>query len=99
MKKLAIIAIILNISSQAFAFDTIPAVCYKKAAIVASKFAGSGYDKNGFEAFECDIAPNEAVILCNVSASKGDGAANDTYLVVLNRSCTRALRVDLTGEE
>ena len=99
MKKLALLALVLNFSTQAFAFDTLQDKCFKKAAVATAKFAGSGYDKDGFETYECALAPNKAVILCNVAASKGEGAAIDTYRVILDKACNKVFRVDLTGEE
>lgn len=52
------------------------------------------------EAFsDCELAPNKAVYLCEVTALKGGGDASDTYLVVVNKSCSRVLRSELIGEE
>ncbi len=74
--------------------------CYAQAAKFAEDQAEHGYyDKDGFEAHQCEMAPNKKAVICEVSASKGDGAATDTYRVVLNASCSKAHRVELIGEE
>lgn len=57
------------------------------------------YDKNGIETISCATAPNGGAIICGVGASKGDGAASDTYQVVLSSDCQKVYRVELKGEE
>lgn len=37
MKKLALLALVLNFSTQAFAFDTLQDKCFKKAATATAK--------------------------------------------------------------
>lgn len=73
--------------------------CYDQAASAAEELANGGYDENGFWAFDCRLADNKKVVVCDVGASKGNGDATDTYRVVLNKSCTHVFRVELTGEE
>jgi len=74
--------------------------CYKTAATAVERQAEVGYyDQNGIATAECAPAPNRRAWICSVAAYKGDGAAADTYRVVLNSSCTRAYRVELIGEE
>ena len=75
-------------------------LCHSKAEKAVTRFAESShYDKNGFEAYACEQASNKAAVICEVSASKGDGAASDTYRVVLNTNCSYVFRVELIGEE
>lgn len=74
--------------------------CQLMAEQAVSIHTGSNdYDENGFEAFNCVQASNRRVVICDVSASKGNGAAMDTYRVVLNLTCTKVFRVELMGEE
>ncbi len=74
--------------------------CGKKAEQALTKeFANSYYDKDGFFAIDCSLANNNKAVLCSVGASKGDGAATDTYLVVLNTKCNYVFRTELIGEE
>ncbi|WP_374076705.1 hypothetical protein [Bdellovibrio bacteriovorus] len=89
---------IASISTTAMA-DELAKQCYSKAASVAENFASGNYDEDGFWAYECALASNKKAVICEVGASKGDGAATDTYRVVLNKTCTKAFRVELTGEE
>lgn len=75
-------------------------ICHLKAEqSVASSVENNYYDENGFETIGCDQAANQSAVICDVAASKGDGAAMDTYRVVLNLACTKTFRVELTGEE
>lgn len=60
---------------------------------------GNGYDRDGIEAYKCELAANRAAVICEVSAAKGDGAASDTYRTILTKSCTKVLRVELLFEE
>ena len=74
--------------------------CYARAEKATERFAEPGYyDHDGFTAYNCESAPNGAAVLCEVSASKGKGAATDTFRVVLSRDCSRTYRVELIGEE
>lgn len=57
------------------------------------------YDRGGIMTYGCEIADNKAAVLCEVSATKGDGSATDTFLVVLSKDCRKVYRVELTGEE
>jgi hypothetical protein len=57
------------------------------------------YDREGFMTTECSVSPRGSAVVCEVGASKGDGAAIDTYMVVMNKKCTRLFRIVLTGEE
>ncbi len=73
--------------------------CYSKAASAVEEFADGGYDEDGFWAYDCQLADNKKAVVCDVGASKGNGDATDTYRVVLNKSCNKVFRVELTGEE
>ncbi len=78
----------------------VPPTCYREAAKFAEQQAEYDYyDKDGFESHRCELAANKKAVICEVSAAKGDGAATDTYRVVLNASCSKAHRVELIGEE
>lgn len=85
--------------SNAIAGDFSSSCLYKAETAVAEFVGKNNYDKNGFTALECALALNKAVVICDVSASKGDGAANDSYRVILNNTCSEVYRVELTGEE
>lgn len=77
----------------------IPAYCEENAASsVESKFSDD-YDREGFEGYKCEKSPRGKAVVCEVAASKGDGAAIDTYRVILNASCSKTFRVELIGEE
>lgn len=98
MKSLIIILLAFSVQTAFASF--VPKKCSTKAeSSLKTHLEGQNYDKDGFHAFACSLAPNKAVVICQVSASKGDGAATDTYQVVLNKSCTRFFRIDLIGEE
>ena len=58
--------------------DELAKQCYSKAASAAENFASGNYDDGGFWAYECVVAPNQKAVICEVSASKGDGAATDS---------------------
>lgn len=99
MKTLSLITLALLISNFAQAAE-LASACYLKAEVAVEKNAEENYyDQDGFYAYECLLAPNNKAVVCEVSASKGDGAANDTFRVVLNSSCTKTYRVELIGEE
>ncbi len=90
----------LSVSSSASASaGEIAKQCYWNAQNFVSLQAERTYDEDGFHAYGCFIAPNKKAVICEVSASKGDGAATDTYRVVMNLSCSKAYRVEMTGEE
>ena len=57
------------------------------------------YDRGGIMPYNCEIADNKAAVLCGVSATKGEGSAADTFLVVLSKDCKKVYRVELIGEE
>lgn len=97
--KLIVLAATLSFSLVSLASD-IPAQCFIKATKAVEKSTTTGgYDTNGVETLECKLADNKAVYLCQVAASKGDGAAMDSYLVVLTKTCSKALRLELSSEE
>ncbi|MFS4457849.1 hypothetical protein [Bdellovibrio sp. HCB2-146] len=100
MKRLVLALMMMGVSSLTLTAQA-NTVCEAKAEAAVAKFVAEAdyYDKDGFDAIECVLAPNKKAILCDVAANKGDGAATDSYLVVLNESCTRTYRVQLTGEE
>ena len=97
MKKLLIGILVL--SSLAVSASDLLEKCAPVAEETVKAEAGEGYDADGFSANDCQLAPNNAVVICEVSASKGDGEAIDTYRAVLNKSCTKVFRVDLISEE
>lgn len=102
MKNL-ILASVLMISSiiqTTTHADEVEPKCAKRAERAVSRFVKPGvYDKDGFEAYDCTLGANKRVMICEVVAAKGDGAAADTYRVVLNAECSRTFRVELIGEE
>ena len=99
MKYFILMFAIVGVTNGAHA-EGIHRACYSRAEKATERFAEPDhYDANGFTAFHCDLAPNGQAVICDVSASKGNGAATDTYRVVLSRSCTKTYRVELTGEE
>ena len=91
-----------TVAATSFNPSTNPA-CKSNAAKEAEDFArGEGrdyYDKNGFSTTDCSVAPRGRAVVCEVSATKGDWAAGDTYIVIMNSVCTHAYRIELTGEE
>lgn len=99
MKKLVFLLIIGILTLNAFASE-VPTTCFKKAAKAVEDSTERGYyDHNGFNTNDCFFAPNKSVVICEVSASKGKGDASDTYRVILSKTCSKAFRVELTGEE
>lgn len=93
---------VLLFSTSTFAFaDEIDPKCAAKAEKAVARFVEeeTHYDKNGFETYDCVIAKNNKAMICEVNAYKGEGAANDTFRVVLNLSCNRVYRVEMIGEE
>ena len=86
------------LSSLCFA-ETIPSACYVNAAGAVESLHGDTYDREGFEAYDCEISPVGKAIVCDVAASKGNGDAIDTYQVVLSKSCAKVFKVTLIGEE
>ncbi|CAN5596833.1 hypothetical protein BH10BDE1_BH10BDE1_31620 [soil metagenome] len=95
------------VSSLSFAAPTLPPradsvseICYAKAESAVTKFVEPGmYDLDGILADDCRKSPRGNAVVCQVSASKGDGAASDSYLALLSADCLRVYRVELTGEE
>jgi hypothetical protein len=98
MKSLIALTII-SLSQAAFSSEALLSKCSSLAEIAVKREAKSHDDRNGISAYKCELAPNRAVVICELSASKGNGAASDTYRAILNKSCTGVLRVDLIGEE
>lgn len=87
------------VTSPSFAETSIPAYCdFSAAGFVEEKY-GDDYDREGFRGLDCEVSPKGRAIICKVAASKGDGAAIDTYQVVMNMDCSKAFRIDLVGEE
>jgi hypothetical protein len=101
MKKLNLILGVagLLLGQVSLADDALVKKCNKVASQATKNFAGEGYDKDGFWAIECKPSSDGRVVVCQVAADKGNGAASDTYQVVLNKSCTAAFSVKLVGEE
>lgn len=93
-------AAFIIISPKAANAAEVNSACYAKAEAAVKNQAEPGYyDADGIDALDCVIAPNKKAVVCEVGAYKGNGAAADSYRVVLNASCTKVFRVELTGEE
>ncbi len=97
MKKFILIACLISCSSAVLA--GVPAACDARASRAVEKAEPNRYDKDGFWTNGCEFAENKGAVICEVVAMKGDEAASDTYRVVLNKTCTKVFRVELTGEE
>ena len=89
----------LLLSSSIVSAASVPAQCFNKAASAVEKQYAENYDKDGFEAYDCNKSTDNRAVVCDVAASKGDGAALDTYQVVMNKTCSKVFSVKLTGEE
>ncbi len=100
MKTITLAAIVFSLTQVAFA-QSFPKNCLKAAEKAVEKATkGQHYDKDGFsDNSSCLMASNKAVVVCEVYASKGGGDAYDTYRAVLNKTCTKTFRVELTGDE
>lgn len=100
MKSLTLFSLTaLLMTSPAAKAVSIPNSCFTKAASAVEARFGDAYDKDGIEAYECQRSATGKAIVCDVAANKGDGAAADTYQVVLNQYCDKVFRIELTGEE
>lgn len=100
MKNFVVLGLLIAGMSNVANAAQVNRVCYSKAETAVKRQAERGYyDRNGIQALSCDIASNGKAVICEVGAFKGDGAASDTFRVVLNASCSRLFRVELTGEE
>jgi hypothetical protein len=88
--KLFILSIMAMASAQAFA---VPSKCITLAENTVRYAGEEAY------AYDCKLAPNRVVVLCEVAAFKGGGDAVDTWRVVLNKTCSRVYRAELIGEE
>ena len=100
MKKVILLSALFSFSLSAMAYqEESRQVCFDKATKAVKQQAQMTYDKNGIETVNCIQPLNKYVVTCNVVASKGDGAATDSYYVILNRDCTKVHRVELVGEE
>lgn len=97
--KITFAFIALSISSLAFSSDQLLKKCGRVAEKALETKVGENYDLDGFQANQCVLADNQAAVVCELSAFKGEGAALDTYLVVLNKTCKKTLRIELIGEE
>jgi len=97
--KTLILTIALLAPISALANPSSPTCRNNAAKFAEQNKAHNGYDRDGFWGVSCELAPNQKAVICEVAASKGRGAATDTYQVVMNATCTKALRVELTGEE
>lgn len=95
---LAILAMLI-FANPAFA-KNIPANCKAKAiTAVARTTAPAGHDSDDIEILNCAYTNKGTEVHCDLSVSKGGGAALDSYLVILNQNCSRVLHTELTGEE
>lgn len=104
MKLIILLVAVSTASTTAFAAPVLGIAlnnkCYRNAARAVSRFVEPNYyDKDGIETMKCAVSPCGSAVVCDVMASKGDGAATDTFMVVLDSSCTKSFRVELTGEE
>jgi hypothetical protein len=97
--KLLLIATLALTCLSSFASDELLNKCGPVAAKKVTKSVGKDYDKNGIWTYQCVLAPNKAVVICELGANKGDGAATDTYQAVLDKACTKVLRIDVIGIE
>ncbi len=96
--KTYLATIVIVMASATTSTATPASTCYSVAEASVEVSAEQGYyDEGGFSAIGCSIT--ESVVVCTVAASKGDGAAMDTYRVVLDSTCKKTLRVELIGEE
>lgn len=93
-----VLVLSLNVTASVY---NVPSKCFIKAEVLLSSFVeGLGlYDEDGIEAYVCNLASNKVVIVCELSATKGDGAAVDTYKLVMDKKCSKAYRYELVGEE
>lgn len=101
MKKLMIASTLALLSLTVMAEEA-PKSCFKKAekaVKLASEEAERTYDRGGIEALSCVSPANKNIVVCDIRALKGGGEANDSYYVILNKTCSKALRVQMTGEE
>lgn len=91
----SILALTLILSASAFASDA----CYRKAASSIYRQVRPNNPNWRVESVDCALAPNGRVVICELAGSNGDGAGDKSFQVVLNKECTRVLRLTLTGEE
>lgn len=96
----SILFLLSTMAAQSVFAEEIPNVCYNRAEKSVGKVSEDGqYDDDGISARDCGYARNGRAVICEVSASKGDGAATDIYRVVLNKQCSKTFRVELISEE
>lgn len=71
------------------------------ATFLEPEVAGEGYDEgeDAFMGYNCRKSTDQRVVVCDVGVSKGDGAATDTYQVIMNSTCTSMFDFELIGEE
>lgn len=101
--KRTLILVGLIVSQISYA-ETTPERCARTAEkavkeSVAMSVLSGRYDEDGIFAGDCNVAKNQKAMLCEVGAMKGDGAASDTYLVVMDLKCRKTFRVEMIGEE
>ena len=98
MQFFLVLVLCLNINASIY---KVPSKCFIKAQVLLTSFVEELgiYDQDGIEAYDCALAKNKAAIICDLSASKGDGAAVDTYKLVMDKKCSIAYRYELIGEE
>lgn len=97
MKHFILLSFFAAFSTTAIA--DVSKTCIRNAIKAVEQNAVNTYDRNGISVIDCEVTPNNAALICDMYAQKGDGAANDSYIVVLTKSCSKVLRVELTGEE
>ncbi len=98
MKTLLSFSLII-LSFSAISSDDLLKKCGPLAEKVATKKFGKNYDQDGIWAYECGLAPNKAVVVCDLGASKGDGGATDTLRVVLDKTCSKAYSAKIISVE
>lgn len=93
-----VLVLCLNINASIY---KVPSKCFIKAQVLLTDFVKDRgiYDEDGIEAEECSLVKNKAAIICDLSATKGDGAAVDRYVIVMDKKCSIAYRYELIGEE
>lgn len=101
--KTLITILIITISFSTFAETK---TCEQKSA-AATKGAFAGYftrdpesgTKRRIEQIACGLALRNTIVACEVSASNGDGSGDASFLVTLDRKCSKVTSVELIGEE
>ena len=96
--KIILSVLFLSLLHQNFA---VAGVCENKAenAIRQNSFFADRYVGEQIYVYECNQASNAGLVICQAVAYKGSGEASDDWKVVMNKTCSKVLRIDLTAEE